>query len=675
MKRFFPYIYCLSVFFLIQATGFGQIRPNGGNGGKKGDVLDSLRKKDDERQDSIIYTARYIRYTTLGLLTDSTKTLPLDTTIGNFQNYSAVNQPYNPTLNLGSLGLPAREMLFNPSRTIGFDPGFHAFDLYLLTQDSVKYYRARAPYTELYFVNGAGKEQLFRATHSQNVTKNWNIGANYFRNGSEGFYRSQAANHLNAAVFTWYESKNKRYNLLANGLFNTIKAQENGGPVSDSIFVADEPLGTNAIPVKLGGTGGTQAQQTWKHKNFFLKQFYYIGRIDSLASDTTGSSVLPTQRVSHSISYSSNRYRFYSNQDDPYGVLNPRPQPRLDPVFSGDFPRNLVIDSTEVKNLSNELMYSFYLRGKAVKFIKNELKLDVGIQHDLYWYSQMGYRADFQNITAKARPGYRFSDRLDIEGDLQQIFQGRNAGDYFYEAHANLLLSRSVGRVVFGAYSQNKSPEQLFERLYYTFYKWQNSFDRTKVNNLNFAYENPKLQTFIRADYFLISNYLYLNESDVFPRVVIPEQIGSNINLLKVSLKKRFTFGKFNSEHYLVYQKTDYQDVLRTPEFYTYNSLYFANSFFKVLYANIGFDVRYNTPFAAPSYAVNINSFYNGPEVEFANYPVADVWIKASLKRANLFLKYGYANQGLFSKGYYMVNRYPMQDANLVFGVSWKFYD
>lgn len=627
-------------------------------------LLDSLRKKEEEKQDSVIYTARYIRYTTLDMLKDSTRLMQIDTTVYNFQNYNPILQPANPGIGLGGLGLPYRDLLFSPRKSIGFDAGFHSLDAYLLTQDSIHYYRARSPYTELYYINGASRDQLFRITHSQNITPNWNFGANYFKNGSEGLYTNQKASHLNAAVFSWYESKNKRYNLLANGLFNTLKPAESGAVVNDEIFESEGPLGNAAKEVRLSGSGRNMPRQTWKHKNYFIKQFYYIGRIDSLTADSTAGSVLPTQRVSYALNYASNSYKFFRNEPDRFGAF---------PTGIADT-TNTTNDSTLVKHLSNQLMYSFYLRGKSVKFIKNELKLDVGIKHDSYNYQQMGEKSSFHNTTLKAAPGYRFSDRVNIEGNLEQIVEGRHAGDFFYEANTNFLLSKSVGRIVLGAYLQNKSPEQIFERVNYQFHKWDRSFERTKINNLSFTYLNPKFSTEIRADYYLVTNYLYFRET-ALPLVIAPAQFGTNINLLKITLKKDFKFGKFNLDNHIVYQKSDFQDLLRTPEVYSYNSFYYSNKFFKVLDTDIGFDMRYNSPFVAPSYAINISQFYNGPAVTFSNYPVVDVWLRANLKRANLFLKYNYINQGLLSKGYYTVNRYPMADAVLAFGVSWKFYD
>ncbi|MFD2161141.1 putative porin [Paradesertivirga mongoliensis] len=640
--------------------------------------LDSLRKLEDEGRDTLIITSRFIRYTTLGLLRDSTQTLPLDTSFRQFHNYNPLNQPHQPTINLGNLGLAYREMLYTPSSTIGFDPGFHALDLYLLTQDSIKYYRARSPFTSLSYINGQLKEQFFKVTHSQNIKPNWNFGANYFRIGSEGFYRNQKADHLNAAAFTWYESPNRRYNLLANGLFNTLRAAENGSIVNEEIFSAERPKISGSEVVRIGNGSPrfdkkSSPHQEWKHKEFFVKQFYYLGRLDSL-EESTNSNILPTQRVSHALTYSNKVYKFFKNekQNPAYPVF---PKIHPDSSFAAGVP--LTLDSTRVRNLRNEFMYSFYLRGRSVSFIKNEMKLDVGLQHDLYWYNQLDSSANFHNITLKANAGYQFSDRVSINGDIQQIAQGKNAGDYLYNAQTQILLSRSVGRIVLGAFLQNKSPQQIFEQVDYTYHKWRENFKRTKTNSLSFAYLNPKFGFTSRADYYLISNHLYFTSAaPTDTNQIRPVQFDKNINLLKITLGKTSRFGKFTLENFVVYQKTDFTSVLRTPELYTYNSFYFGARLFKSITTNLGFDARWNSPFPTQSYAINVNQFYNSePAVEFSSYPIVDVWAKFALKRANIFLRYDYINQGLLSKGYYTVNRYPMPNKLLKFGVTWNFYD
>ena len=104
-------------------------------------------------------------------------------------------------------------------------------------------------------------------------------------------------------------------------------------------------------------------------------------------------------------------------------------------------------------------------------------------------------------MTLKAALSYRFSDRATINIDFQQIAEGKNVGDFLYDAKTRFLLSRA-GQITLGAYSQNKSPEQLFERAHYQFHQWDLSFKKTKINNLSFLYENSKLSLAAKAECF-----------------------------------------------------------------------------------------------------------------------------------------------------------------------------
>lgn len=666
MIRFFG-IASFILFLLWGSQSLAQrtMRAQGSVGGMRGGNSSSQGESMEMgKEDSVVYSAKHIRYTNLTMLKDGTQTKGIDTTLANFQNYSPLYKPNRPTIGLGSAGLAYRELLFNPSKTIGFDPGFHSLELYKLTQDSMRFYRTRTPYTELYYVNGRKEEQTFKVIHTQNVKPNLNVGAVYNRLGAEGFYVNQKAEQLNAALFAWYESPKKRYNILGDVLFNTLKAGENGSTTNDTLFNGD-PIDRVAVPVRLSATGADRPMQTWRQTQFFIRQSYYIGRKDSLPDGEMAEKILPTQRFSHTLTYTRNRYKFYRNEEDSRGAFPVLPSQSY----------TLTNDSTKVSNLRNEFNYSFYLRGKAVSFIKNELKLDLGLRNDLYRYEQMEYKSNFSNTMLKAALAYRFSDKVNIEADLNQIAQGRQAGDFLYEANTSFLLGKSIGRIVMGAYVQSKSPEQMFERVNYQYHSWNRNFNRTNLSNLSFKYENAKYQLAAKAEYFLISDYLYYKETSI-AKQILPDQFGTNINLLKISLAKNFKMGRFNLNNYVVYQKTDFQDILRTPEIYTYNSFYYSSRFFKVLYTNMGFDVRFNTPFKAPAYAINVSQFYNdNASLEFSTYPVVDVWVRATLKRANLFLKYDYINQGTFSKGYYTVRSYPMPDKLMKFGISWKFYN
>ncbi len=636
--------------------------------------LDSVRKKLDGAKDSVIYTAKFIRFTNLALSKDSIILLPLDTSTVNIQNYSPLLQPKHPTINNGNMGLAARPLLYEPTKKIGFDEGFHSFDYYALTPEDIVYYQARAPFTSLYFISAGQKEQLFRAIHSQNIKKNWNVGINFNRGDSKGFYTRQRGDNLNVALFSWYQSPSKRYNMWASAIFNTMRAYENGSVVNNAkIFEPGyKTISSDAEVIRL-----STARNRYRKNTLFLKQTYYVGRIDSSAN--VNNAVLPTNKVTYTVEFNNNSYDFYKNETDNKNVL-PRALTKSDGFIDSVFTN----DSTHVQRIKNEFIYSFFLRAKNSTVIKNELKLDAGIRHEYYQYKSFGIRRNamlydnrdfgFQNITLLGSLGYRFNKNIDLNLDVQQVFQGRNAGDFLYEGKSNILLSKAVGKLVLGAYLQNKSPEEMFNYYNGNHYAWNISdFKNTKVANLSFKYINDELGLDAGVKYFLTSNYLYFAQSGV--NSILPVQETADISLIRLDIAKKWRFGKFVLENYLAYQKTDNKAVLRTPEFYTYNSIYFDQTFFKVLKSNIGFDVRYNSGYANYSYSPATAQFYVGSDEVLKSTPVVDFYFKANLKRANLFIKYDFINQGLFVPGYFTVNRYPMQNALLKFGVTWNFYD
>lgn len=661
-----------TVLFLTVFTAASQDLKTNINTNKK--QQDSLRKALDKPKDSVVFNAKYIRYTTLSLTKDSIQTLPIDTSLTGFQNFSPLVQPRRPTVVTGNLGLAARSLLFDPLKTIGFVSGFHALDLYTLQQEDVRFYKARTQFTSLYYVNGGEKEQLLKVLHTQNIKKNWNFGANYDRIGANGAYTHQRGDHLNAAVFTWYEAPNKRYNLWVDGVFNTLKAQENGSVIKRDIFAetGQKLVNRMAEAVRL-----YTAKQFWRRNSVLIKQSYFVGRIDSTGKNSS-QNILPTNKISHTFIYDKQFYVFKKNETETDVVRVLPEKGAYDDAFTND--------STNVKHFQNEFIYSFFLRAKGSAVTKNELKIDAGIRHDFYRFGQYNIKPDnsyfyadsstFQNTTLLGVAGYRFSDRVDLNVNIQQIFQGRHIGDFLYEAKSNLVLGRKAGQVLMGAYLQNKSPEQIYSQYTGNHYKWDNRtvFDRTKIANLSFNYQNDLLKADAGISYYLVNNYLYFKE-EAPAKSITPAQESGAINLMKLHAGKRFDLGSFHLDAYVVYQKTDRQSLLRTPEFYTFNSIYKEHTFFKVLKTQIGFDIRYNSAYTALSYSPAASQFYNGDPVVFASKPIADFWIKASLRRANLLLKYDYVNQGVFSNGYYTVNDYPMQDRLLKLGVWWNFYD
>lgn len=629
-------------------------------------ALDSARAKEDNKKDSVVFSAKYVRYATLDMLKSATYTRQIDTTHHNFQYFNKQNLPWNPSINLGSYGLATRDLLFTPNKSIGFQPGYHALERYLLTSDSIVYYRARARYSELYAVGFFFDDQVFKAKLAQNINPHWNVGAEYHATNTDGYYFNQEYSDRKGSIFTWYESENKRYNLVANATFNKLDATENGSVVNDSIFKDPNVTSLFGALTRLRGQQANRPYNKWIDNGIFLRQSYYMGRLDTLNKGLPEMEIHPTNAIAHNTSIRQRKYVFFKNESDQEGA----------------FPYNDAIrvqDTTKVTTISNEFTYSFYLRNKSL--LKNEAKLNLGFQNDLIWYADSLTDDFFQNSMVKGDLQYKFSDRININVSANQIVLGRHIGDFLYQANADILLSENIGKVSFGAYSQNKSPEMIFNRANTTYHQWNNDFDKTKTQNVWFGYQNKKIGFSGKAEYFLISNHLYFkeidnpNNDDRLEKIIEGAQY-DKLNLLKLTVAQNFKFGKFNFDNRIVYQKSDAMKVLMTPELYTWHSLYFNDVWYDVFDFRIGTDVRFNTPFTTPSYAINVGQFYNdNAGIEFSTYPIVDLWITANIKRVNLFLSSNFINQYVSPKGYYSVRRYPMNPANFRFGVSWKFYD
>jgi hypothetical protein len=648
--------------------------------------IDTLRKKEERQRDSVIFNSKYIRVTNEALLRDSTQTFPIDTTLTNFENYSPINQPLHPYIGLGNLGLAARPLLFEPPKTIGFDAGLHSLDPYLLLPEDINYYNARVPYTLLQLFTGGGTvENIFRGLHTQNIKPNWNFGFHLNFNGSRGTYSNQNVlgqnvSDVNAAIFTWYQSKNKRYNLLANAYLNTLKAPETGGLASQySNIFTSTPL--DFIPgnaqVKL-----PYSYEQWKDNGIYVKQFYYIGHIDTVRAGKAITKILPTEQVAYTLHYNVRKYEYLQNGYDTAHVF---------PNYY--YSANRSRDSLSVTHIQNDFVYSFYLRTKAAKTLKNEIKLDLGLTQDLYHYAsyvsdstinQAGAKVTqfatklnpttINDITVKGKLSYSLSDKAVLEANVNQIVQGHDFGDFLYEGKLMLSAGDKAGKIILDAYSQNSNPALIYTHWNTNHYIFENDFHNQKISSASFDYVNDVLRVDLKAEYYLVNDYLYFDAVDG-NNDAEPTQLTNPINLLKVTLSKKLTWRRWHFDNDVIYQKTDYQSTLRTPQVYTYSSLYFSKLLFNVLNTDIGIDVRYNSTYVAPSYAVGLGEFYNGPNITFPSYPIATPFIKATLYHTNIFVMYDYANQGLFSQGYYTVDRYPMPSHLLKFGVSWAFYN
>lgn len=668
------------LFFLFMAPflAFCQIGTNPSNpyGSATGQSTTQPVFKGDSGAQKNVYHSRSVKLITQKNLQDDSLTLnSLDTTLHNFENYSKLYQPGKYYINLGNYGLAAMPLLPVFDQYTGFNNGQSAYSLYMLQPEQINYFRNKSPFTDLYYISGKGQkpgfsEGIFHFLHTRNIHPRLNIGIEYTRSGSNGYYARQTADVLNADAFLWYQSRDLRYNLITNLIVNSLDADENGGVVNDNIFKLNNKIQHPYDTVYL-----KTAHTRWNDAGLYARQYYLIGKIDSIRDPVTHQvKVYPTARAYYTFQYKRSTYSYNDNSNALSGNaqgLNPQYYPNqfLDTLGTAD----KITQSTVV----NEFGLSLFGRGnlEADKhFSTSGIRLDASIKDEYVHYRQnTGIDSTLNNISLHANAGYELSNRFNLRLIGDYVLVGPNHLDSYLAAIGVLNFGPSLGELNLKASFQDHSPDLIYNRWSSNSYRWNFNFAKTKTRSLAASYENSLLKVRLAAEYNLVDDYLYF--AGIANQVVFPSQFAQQIKFFKASLDKEFQVGKIGFQAHLVYQHNNAPFIIRTPEFYTTATFYYQNLYFKVLRVKAGIDATYYSHAYEYDYAPGLQQFFVYTNQKFGDYPIGDVFLLAGLKRTSFILRYDYFNQGLPQKGYYTVHHYPMPDHLFKFGLSWKFYD
>ena len=596
---------------------------------------------------------------------DSLTLHKLDTSINGKERYSPLYPYNNYKINLGGLGLPQMDLIPDFKNQVGFNNGQKALSLYLLQSEDLEYYRNKSPYTELAFLTGGKREQWFSLIHSQNINPRLSIGLRYFRVGSQGFYQRQGVDDLNLAFFSWYQSRNYRYNLLANLVFNSLNAKENGGVQSDSLFSSNSTVNHDYQNVYL-----LNAQTTWNQTDFYVKQIYNIGHLDSLKDNSfRANKIYPLLQAKYTIHYKLNKYSYGDILPGNSGAFLYYPNIFIDSITTHD--------QTNQRTLENEFGLSFFGHGnlkKEGKFSVNGAHLEASIKDQIINYRQNHLLdTSINNLILHGNLAYNLSDRfsLEIMGDYNLI--GANHSDYFLNAKGLLNFGEKVGILSAEATLQLNQPDFIFDRYTSNAYQWNYHFNKVRTQKLLGLYENTFLKFKASVEINLLDGYTYF--TGAANQLVFPAQFANEIRIFRIRVDKEFNYHNLGLQIYGVYQKNNQSLIVRSPELYGFASLFYQKTLFGVLRSRIGLEGTYFSKNYLYDYAPGLQQFYVYSSSQNGNTPVVNLFLVLGLKRVKLTLKYDYLNQGIPQKGFYLAHNYPGPDGIIKFGVSWKFYD
>jgi hypothetical protein len=604
---------------------------------------------------------------------------PVDTMLTAFQKYDPAGIMFPFHTSLGNIGLANKSMVFARDSYSGFDLGNHSFDSYLFSNEQLKYFRGLTPYSDLFYLMGAKKEQYFNAVLSRNLSKNFTMGINYRLVRSIGRYKWQETSNTNAALTALYTATNKRYGLLASYVFNRLLSTENGGVAPDFIHEFENNEGNRDI-VTVNVIENQVRRNNFRESSFYLKQFYCFGWNKTIKlTDTTDEKVFKSLgTITHTAKFDRQSIFYEDN----------KPQ-------SG-FYRDILIDSTNTFDslhfsiLENKI--SLTNEGGDAVGGKYFLLYNIGIRHQLISVSQTVFKpfvpysgasekldttlttlldTTFQQFILEAGLRSDPEQLISLGANVYRVFGGYNDQDMGFHADAIINFSDSAKTDNFirlnAGYTENETP-WLRYRYYSNHVRWDNNFLKIKTlySGINWTYKSLSL----KLNYAVVGNYVY------FDTLIQPRQYSSNANIASVSLAKDFKFGKWSFDNQVVYQKVLLGDsVIRLPEFIFNHSFYYNGVFFKgALLSQFGLDIFYNSSYYADAYVPGIRDYYLQNHQLIGNYPYVDVFLNFKIKRVRFFVMYQHVTMGLFGYRYYTTPYYPMQDRALKLGLSWIFH-
>lgn len=560
-----------------------------------------------------------------------------DNSLNNFQNYLDRGH-------LGNSGLPYNS-LFLPA--ISNKPEFTYFrnnySNYFSSPQNIKFFNTRTPFTDLFYVIGSKKEQIFKMTFSYNVKKNWNVTADFHRIRSEGFYPRQNTNDNFLILSSNFKSNNNRYYFLASIIYNNMKNAENGGVLDDSIISST-------------GVNLSSAKRSILNQNIFFKQYFNFGK---RSTDTSKfNSIIPESRLILT-SMVENTILKYEDADPLLGYYST--------IY---YDSTKTYDSTIHYKIENELAWK-RLNNNRYRGFKDLFGAAFSIKHQLITVRQNEIDTAFQNIITGAEFYNTYSKNnfwWNVSG--KYTLNGYNKNNYYSSVTFKKGIQDSLNVLILKAETNSQSPDFMYNHYASNHFKWNNNFTQTQESRLAINFTAMKHHFSLGGH---ITNYTNLLFFDVSARAT---QYKVPVTVMSAFVKKDFSLSHWHLNNKMTYQYVPGITAIRLPEYVLEHSLYYASNMFKdAMNIQIGVSLFYTAAYYANAYMPATAQFYLQNEKKQGNYPFVDFFLNAQIKSVRIFFKIDHLNSGMAGSNYALTPNYPMNTRAFKLGISWRFYD
>ena len=582
----------------------------------------------------------------------------IDSTFINQHEYEYYFRNRNFYQNLGNTITPVLPLSFNPYNNVLDNLAPDRFSLYRFNKK--RYFNTKSPHTFLkYTQEGINDEQIFEGMYTQNITKGWNIGSEFYRGVSTKRYAtSQGKDRLSSIwsvrAFSSYLSENKKYHILFDLETQNSKINEQFGVVFNGL--SDLEIDETIDRAEFAEDNWNSGKNEQRYRSISLKHRYDIVK-------------------GYSGVYSKHKFtrdkRFYideqtevefqtkldTNTDNNGDTIISTDTLSYEPIFYKD-----VFYSTD--STYDEKLFDAFENEVGI-YLKSDLwHVKFGYLQQLY-----GYENNYQstkiygiNNALKGEFNYRFIDKFNVK------FATINSASGAFNTLAEIGTK-------YGSVSYNKILSKPFLQDDYinsNHLKWDNDFKFINTDEyklvLKYNYKN-------KIALFTENRYLNINNQIFYDTVYQPQQSAKTINLIQSKNWVKLTSGKWNLEQSVLFTSKN-ADYMQLPQYATQTRAYWLGVLGDgVINSQIGVDFNWRSNYLANSYSPLIQNFYVQKDIRNFGYPLFDVFANFNIKTVNLFLKAGHVNQAFGRPGYLVSAYYPAKRFYFTFGVNWRFFD
>lgn len=574
----------------------------------------------------------------------------LDTALNKNEIFIPFYSKFGAYQDLGQYGTAVNPVFWQNRQPFGFNLGSNPYQYFFKTPQQAKYYNTKLPLADFTYHQGPNDFLLFDALATANILPNLNVGVDFSRIAGRGFYQQQEVSQYYTQVFGKYQSNNKKWLILANYNWNRGKNDESGGLRNDSLF---ESLSGNnkAAPLLL-----SNCESRFKNSIGNLNVYYYLGKptFQYNENDTT---VLfkPKAFLNYEFSRTKTGLYFDNIAGDTSRLL---------------FPNYFFENNSNFKDsLNHEMLsqqFSFHsLLGNGKYYFTTAFKNDV---IEVLQRQQTNRYINNSILASLEKISKNNKNELLFKANLQYCFSGYNQNDVLVEMKAGfktakLLLNGGVANHLF-------QPDFTLSIFRSNPFLWQNNFSKTNLTHLFGSLQTTKLKYNYQVAFnqYIYVNFVFINTQ------ALPQQNNDAIVVNTINAEKTFAFKFIRLSNQVIFQQTN-TNVIRIPDAIA-NLRYYADfRVMKVLQLQTGFNIFYNSAYYGNAYNPVSRLFYLQNEKSIGNYPLAEVFVTAMVKKAIFYVKYGHVNANIINTGFYYTPGYPLPLRALYLGLRWRMYN